>query len=152
MDCASIIGLFQGCFLWGNPLKLTPLQRPPRLHMVCLIPRKWYYLKRWENKIIISSFRYQQWRRPEPDPPNFCVTLHWPPTSRSQLTILENTSAISKVFREGRWVVITKSVTISANISLMETLLAFVQHVPPAYMSLLPRLGSVKPPEELNLL
>ena len=33
----------------------------------------------------------------------------------------------------------------------METLLAFVQHAPPAYMSLLPRLGSVKPPEELNL-
>ena len=139
-------------FLWGNLWKLTPLQRPPRLHMVCLIPRKWNYSKRWENKIIISSLRYQRWRRPVPDPPNICVTLHWPPASRSQLTILENTSAISKVFGESLWAIITKWVTISANVSLMETLLAFVQHAPPAYMSPLPRLGSARPPKEFNLL
>jgi len=33
----------------------------------------------------------------------------------------------------------------------MKTLLVFVQHAPPAYMSPLPRLGSATPPEELNL-
>ena len=136
-------------FFGGNPWNLTPLQRPPRLHMVCLIPRKRNDLNEIKSQFRLSDINDEDDlcpTRPTPVSPStghLQVAHSWrswkiPAPSAKSLGRVWELSLLNQL----------RSVQI---FPWWETLLAFVQHAPLAYMSLLPRLGSAKPPEELDI-